>query len=133
MNMFTRLFLLLGLVTGVSLAVVAGLLYKNSADLERRLISQNQRVGENVVAKNTDLVQESVRVTHRKIVREKAKKLETFFAEVARAVELDAGLAAQCLDDPGDPATAPPLFHADEVIRRRAEDLDFRTGLYGVK
>jgi class 3 adenylate cyclase/HAMP domain-containing protein len=130
MSMFTRLFLLLGLLTGLSLAVVAAMLHRNSDRLERQLIARNKRVGDEVRSRGQMLVEETIRVTHTKIVREKARKLENFFAEVARAAELEASLAAHCLNDSGDVRNAPPLYSAVEVVRLRSTDADFRANQY---
>ena len=110
MSMFARLFLILGLLTSISLSLVAGLMWRNSIELERQLSLENSRAGARVLQKGTVLLEGSLRDTHLMIVREKARKVESYFVNIADAVQLEAALAQQFLSDSGSVNAAPPLF-----------------------
>ena len=118
MSMFARLFLLIGLVSSVSLGVVAGLLWRNAIELERQLRIENSAAGARVLRKGTFLLEESLSDTHLMIVREKARKVESYFTNIADAVQLEATLARQFLSDSGSVSDAPPLFAGNELTRR---------------
>jgi class 3 adenylate cyclase len=118
MSLFTRLFLLIALVSGVSLSVVAGLLWRNSVELERQLRLENNQAGARVLHKGTRLLEESLSDTHLMIVREKARKVESYFVNIADAVQLEATLAQQFLSDEGSLASTPPLFAGNDLTRR---------------
>lgn len=118
MSLFTRLFLLIALVSGVSLSIVAGLLWRNSVELERQLRLENNQAGARVLHKGTRLLEESLSDTHLMIVREKARKVESYFVNIADAVQLEATLTQQFLSDQGSFSSAPPLFSGNELTRR---------------
>ncbi len=113
--MFARLFLLIGLVSSVSLGVVAGLLWRNSIQLEQQLRAENSVAGARVLRKGTQLLEASLRDTHLMIVREKARKVESYFTNIAGAVQLEAALARQFLSDSGAVSDAPPLFEGNTL------------------
>jgi class 3 adenylate cyclase len=116
--MFARLFLLIGLVSSVSLGLVAGLLWRNSVELERQLSAENREAGARVLQKGTSLLEESLSDTHLMIVREKAGKVESYFADIGDAVQLEAALVRQFLFDSGGARDAPPLFAGNELTAR---------------
>ena len=117
MRMFTRLFLLLGGLTTLSLAVVAVVLWRNSAELERNLRTQNGLAGSRALTKGGRLLESDLQHTHRKIVREKAKNLEAFFARIADTVRLEAALTSQFLADSGTGGDMPPIYSDLEIKR----------------
>lgn len=120
MRMFTRLFLLLGGLTAVSLAIVAGVLWRNAAALDRNLRTRNAQAGRRALTKGSSLLEDDLRTTHRRIVREKSKNLEAFFARIAATVRLDAALTSQFLADGGasgsDSARGLPPIYSDLEI-----------------
>ena len=118
MSIFARLFLLIGLVSSASLCIVAGLLWRNSIGLEEQLREENTRAGARVLRKGTALLEDSLSDTHLMIVREKARKVESYFVNIADAVQLEAALAQQFLSDAGAVSDAPPLFAGNELTRR---------------
>lgn len=118
MSIFTRLFLMIGLVSGVSLGIVAGLMWRNAVELERQLNRENAAAGERVLRKGTVLLEETLSDTHFMIVSEKARKVESYFANIADAVQLEAGLIHQFLSDAGSVSDAPPLFAGNDLTRQ---------------
>ncbi len=131
--MFARLFLLIGLVSSVSLGLVAGLLWRNSAELERQLGWENREAGQRVLKKGTFFVEESLRDTHLMIVREKARKVEAYFESVAGAVQLEAALVQQFLGDGGSVEEAPPLFAGNTLTGRARAKPSLLKTLVGVQ
>lgn len=128
MSMFARLFLLIGLVSSVSLGLVAGLLWRNSVELERQLREENTQAGARVLRKGTFLLEASLRDTHLMIVSEKARKVESYFVNIADAVELEAALVRQFLSDGGSVVAAPPQFPGNTLTgRARAKPDLYRT------
>lgn len=115
MSMFARLFLLIGLVSGVSLGLVAGLLWRNSVELEHQLNRENAAAGQQVLREGTRLLEANLSDTHLMIVSEKARKVEAYFTSIADAVQLGATLASQSLTDRGSVAKAPPLFEGNTL------------------
>ncbi len=118
MTMFARLFLLIGLVSSLSLGLVAGLLWRNSVELERQLRAENNEAGARVLQKGTLLLEDSLSDTHLMIVREKARKVESYFANIADAVQLEATLVRQFLSDAGAVSQSPPLFAGNDLTKR---------------
>jgi len=133
MSMFARLFLLIGLVSGVSLGVVAGLLWRNSVELERQLSTKNSQAGQEVLKQGTRLLEANLRSTHSMIVREKARKVEAYFVSIADALQLEATLVQQFLGDQGSLAQAPPLFEGNELTRRVKASPALRRTLVGAQ
>jgi class 3 adenylate cyclase len=117
MSMFARLFLLIGLVSGVSLSLVAGLLWRNSVELERQLNRENEAAGQQVLREGTRLLEQNLSDTHLMIISEKARKVEAYFANIADAVQLGATLTSQSLTDEGSLADAPPLFEGNTLTK----------------
>lgn len=133
MSMFARLFLLIGLVSGVSLSIVAGLLWRNSVELERQLRAENALVGTRVLNNGTRLLEQNLRNTHLMILQEKAHKVEAYLDNIAGAVQLETELTRQFLTDAGTPRTAPPLFPANKATRMARANPQLRKTLFGVK
>ncbi len=52
------------------------------------------------------------------IVGEKAHKVESYFVNIADAVQLEAALTRQFLSDASSFASAPPLFEGNELTKR---------------
>jgi len=118
MSIFARLFLLIGLVSGLSLGIVAGLLWRNSIELERQLRGANTEAGARVLRKGTGLLERELSSTHQLIVREKANKVESYLANIDQATQLQAALVRQFLTDSGALSHAPPLFAANTLTGR---------------
>lgn len=116
--MFARLFILLGLLSSISLGAVAGLLWLNSASLEEQLRHKNEVAGIEIQNIGEDLLVDNLTRTHTIIVSQKAKRLQSFFDNIAEAVQLEATLASQFLSDEGSPKSAPPLFEANQLTHR---------------
>lgn len=133
MSMFARLFLLIGLVSGVSLGVVAGLLWRNSLELESQLRAENTRAGDKVLKNGTELLENNLQNTHRMIVREKARKVEAYFSSIADAVQLQSTLIRQFLPDAGNVAQAPPLFEGNQLTKYARSNLHQSPTLVGVQ
>ncbi|HEY0076287.1 MAG TPA: adenylate/guanylate cyclase domain-containing protein [Abditibacteriaceae bacterium] len=115
--MFARLFLLIGLVSSLSLGVVAGLLWRNSIELERQLRRENDEAGARVLQNGTRLLEANLSDTHLLIVRQKARTLESYFTNIADTLELEARLVRQFLSDNGSLSDAPPLFEGNELTK----------------
>jgi class 3 adenylate cyclase len=126
MSIFTRLLLLLGLLPALSLAVVLAVLWRNSAGLARNLDAENRAAGRRALDEGSRLLEEDLGRTHVKIVLEKARRVEGFFADIAGAVQLEATLAAQFLADAGGTGAAPPLYPAEDLLARARADPEFR-------
>lgn len=133
MSIFLRLFLLLAILSGVPLAAVALLLSMNTSELEQRLDDQNQSLGNHVSTKGTQILEESIKSSHLKIVQEKAKKLAAFFSTISRTVQLESVLITQALTDSGSTLDVPPLWSADEVARRYESDPEFLATVFSQK
>ncbi len=133
MSIFLRLFLLLAILSGVPLAAVALLLSMNTSELEQRLDDQNQSLGNHVSTKGTQILEESIKSSHLKIVQEKAKKLAAFFSTISRTVQLESVLITQALTDSGSTLDLPPLWSADEVARRYESDPEFLATVFSQK
>ena len=133
MTLFARLFLLIGLVTGVSLSLVAGVLWRGAAQLESELTRENEATGARVMRQGTRLLEANLRTTHRIIVREKARKVESYFANIADAVQLESELVRQALTDNGDLSGAPPLLGGNELTRRARANPALQTTFVGAQ
>jgi class 3 adenylate cyclase len=133
MSIFSRLFLMLALLSALPLAGAALLLWGNAAALERRLHTQNKQVGTHVSSRGTEILTENLQATHLRIVREKGKKVETFFQAIHKTILLESKLIGQFLADSGSADDAPPLLTAEEVARRTETDAAFRTTYRGIK
>lgn len=133
MTLFARLFLLIGLVAGVSLSLVAVILWRGAAQLEGELTRENDRTGARVMSRGTRLLEENLRTTHQIIVREKARKVESYFANIAEAVQLESELVRQFLTDGGAVAAAPPLIEGNELTRRALADQSLKSTLVGAR
>ena len=133
MTLFARLFLLIGLVAGASLSLVAGVLWRGATDLETQLTRENEATGARVMSQGTRLLEKNLRTTHRIIVREKARKVEAYFANIADAVELQSELTRQFLTDQGDLSKAPPLIEGNELTRRVRADPTLKTTWLGAR
>src|SRR4051794_7299350 len=101
MSIFSRLFLMLALLSALPLAGAALLLWGNANALERRLHEQNKQVGTHVLRRGTEILTENLQATHLKIVREKGKKVETFFQAIHKTILLESKLTGQFLADSG--------------------------------
>ncbi len=133
MTLFARLFLLIGLVTGVSLSLVALALWRGAAQLEGELTRENDVAGARVMQQGTRLLEENLRTTHRFIVREKARKVESYFVNIASSVNLQTELTRQFLTDDGDLNGAPPLIEGNELTRRAKADPTLQKSLVGTR
>ncbi|RYX82893.1 adenylate/guanylate cyclase domain-containing protein [bacterium] len=118
MSMFARLFLLLGLVSSISLGGVAALLWRNSLGLRTELQFANEEAGDRVRKNGSELVINSLKSTHLMIVSEKARKVQSYFSGIVDAVELEAALTRQFLSDESATTDAPRLFEANDLTRR---------------
>lgn len=133
MTLFARLFLLIGLVAGVSLSLVAVVLWRGAADLETQLTRENEATGARVMRQGTLLLDKNLRTTHQIIVREKARKVEAYFANIADAVQLESELVRQSLAENGDLSGAPPLIEGNELTRRARANPSLKTTLVGTR
>ncbi len=118
MSMFARLFLLLGLVSSISLGAVAVLLWRNSVRLEGQLGAESENARIAVSQNGTDWLVNTLKNTHLKIVSQKASRVQSYFSNIADSVQLEADLARQFLSDTGTPSSAPPLFEANQLTHR---------------
>lgn len=133
MSIFLRLFLLLAVLSGVPLAVVAWMLSMNASELEQRLVRHNELLGNRVSTKGTQILEDSIKSSHLKILQEKARKLEAFFSVISGTIELESMLIAQALTDSGSTVDAPPLWSAEEVAQRYKNDPEFLATTFAKK
>jgi adenylate cyclase len=133
MSIFARLFLLIGLVSGVSLATVAVVLWRNAIGLEQQLRAENIKVGNRVLEEGTRRLQEDLQRTHLIIVREKASTVESYFSNIAQSVQLQSALASQFLSDAGSTSSAPPLIPGNTLTGRARQNPALRKTLVGVR
>jgi class 3 adenylate cyclase len=115
-RIFSKLFVLLAALSAVPILVTASVVLESSTKLQRHLLSESHRTGEQTSTASAEALREQAEHAHLQIVRDKAAELRAFFAAIRRAVALEARLAEQYLaSDP--PPGAPPIYSMEEVLR----------------
>src|SRR4051812_47475680 len=133
MRIFTKLFLLLGAISAVPLALTAVAVVRGSATLNQELVDTSTETGERTTHDSAAALEDEAQRTHLQIVIDKAAQLRAFFDSIRRAVALEARLCDQALATPPGPS-APPLWTADHVAELAAdEEGEFATKILGKK
>ena len=132
MNIFTKLFLLLAVLSAVPLGIAATVLMRQSDALQRELLQKSSETGERTSKQSETALEKQASLSHQQVVAEKAVQIQGFFENIRRAVLLESTLILHgLLVDP--PKQSPPLYKAEQIAAWLAKDKHFAQQVHGKK
>ncbi|MDE2291989.1 MAG: HAMP domain-containing protein, partial [Elusimicrobia bacterium] len=124
MRLFPKLLLLLGVCSGLPLAILGGAAVWRSRALRSELLGSSARTGEAGAAAGQKALFEESRRLHEHVVARRAAELEDFFEQGRKVVGFAAAQAGRSLTEPADPL-GPPTW-SDDQMAAKMRDPDFR-------
>jgi len=130
MKIFSKLFLLLAVLSALPLAIAAVVLMRQSGSLQHELMAKSTETGERTSRQSETALERQASKSHRQVVAEKAEQIRGFFENIRRAVLLEStlivhGLATQA------PPEGPPLYPAEEIYQRLQNDKQWAKNAHG--
>ena len=130
MNIFTKLFLLLAVLSSLPLGISAMVLMRQSGALQQELLDKSSETGEKTSRQSEHALEQQASRSHLQIVAEKAVQIRGFFENIRRAVLLESTLIVHGLSaEP--PKTAPPLYTAVQMDQWMREKGHFAKHVHG--
>ncbi len=130
MNIFSKLFLLLAVLSALPLGIAAVVLMRQSNTLQQELLAKSRQTGERTSRQSEAALEQQASRSHEQVVTEKAEQIRGFFESIRRAVLLESTLIVHGLSTKAPPKS-PPLYRAETIQNQLKKDVSWAKNVHG--